>query len=91
MERTVMTLVVLPEEEWIAFRQKQDQILVELSNLKQTKEPAPEAPNLSAYITAKEFMAAIKIKRTKFESLVAANKIGAIKKRPQDISAIFRD
>lgn len=75
-----VTLVILPEEEWTAFKQKQDQILVELSNLIQTKEPTSAAPNVPAYVTAKEFIAVIKIKRTKFDSLVAANRIKTIKK-----------
>jgi len=80
MERTLMTLIVLPEEEWIAFRQKQDQILLELSHLKLTKEPVPVTSDPTSYLTAKEFMAAIRIKRTKFDSLVATNKIKTIKK-----------
>lgn len=71
-----MTLVVLPEEEWNAFKQRQDQILVELSYLKQTKETIPVPSNQPAYLTAKEFMSAVHIKRTKFDTLV-----GVIKSR----------
>lgn len=91
---TVMTLVVLPEEERNAIKEKQEQIL---SLILEIKRPAPIISSLPEYVTAKEFMAAIRIKRTKFDQLVASGRIRIIKKRHKiylpatEIERYFKD
>lgn len=72
-----MTLVMIPEAEWHALRMKQQEILERISELK-TKGPGG-IPIKN--ITAKEFMAAVRIGRTKFDQLVLSSKIRVIKKR----------
>lgn len=77
MERKVMNLVVLPEEEWNQFRNGQNEILALLKNVKyDSRKPV----NHYGFITAMELMEAVKIRRTKFDQLVQTNKIRIIKK-----------
>lgn len=94
MERQIMNLVVLPDEEWIQFKSNQNEILALLKelkvNLKISSIPI-------GYITANEFMEAVRIKRTKFDQLVLASKIRTIKKRRKvyvpvtEIDRYFKD
>ena len=72
-----MTLVVIPEVEWHDLRMKQQEILDLIRELK-LKGPGGIPIN---NITAKEFMAAVRIGRTKFDQLVLTSKIQIIKKR----------
>ena len=72
-----MTMVVIPEGEWLAIKETQQEILKRLRDIGSTSHGGAH----SKYLTAKEFMAAVKIKRTKFDQLVNASKIQVIKKR----------
>lgn len=71
------TLVIIPIEELNNLKTTQQEILRKLTDLSVGK----PSPTSSSHITAKEFMAAVKICRTKFDQLVIANKIKTIKKR----------
>jgi hypothetical protein len=73
-----MNLVIIPEEELTNIKTTQAEILEQLKNLQPTFSPKGIFPN---HITAKEFMMAVKICRSKFDQLVSANKIKTIKKR----------
>jgi hypothetical protein len=73
---TTVNVIVLPEGEWRKIISGQEEIIRLLQQL---------PVNLSAtrqvsYMTAIEFMEAVRIKRTKFDELVAANKIKILKK-----------
>ena len=72
-------MIVLPEEEWGQFKANQNEILLLLGNLKINFKPFIPT-NLSEYITANEFMQAVKIRRTKFDQLIQTNRIKTIKK-----------
>lgn len=72
-----MTLVMIPKEEWADIVTAQQDILQQLKELN-TRGPTGIPIK---HITAKEFMAAVRIKRTKFDQLVLGNKIKTIKKR----------
>lgn len=72
-----MTLVMIPKEAWTDMVATQQDILRKLQELS-TKEPGTVS---TTYITAKEFMAAVRIGRTKFDQLVQTNKIRITKKR----------
>ncbi len=71
-----MTLMMIPRETLDAIIASQQAILRQIKeiNIKETGIPIKN-------ITAKEFMEAVRIKRTKFDQLVAQNKIKIIKKR----------
>lgn len=73
-----MHVVILPEEEWNQFKNTQNEILTLLREIK-TNSRISSVP--VGHVTAKEFMAAVKIKRTKFDQLVVSSKIKTIKKR----------
>jgi len=77
MERKIMNLVVLPEEEWNQLRVGQNEILELLKNIR--FEPR-KSTHPYGYMTAIEFMEAVKIRRTKFDQLVHTNRIRTIKK-----------
>lgn len=71
-----LSLVLIPREEWEVFKRMQSEIL---QWLKETRlDNASVVP--FKHITAKEFMDAVRIKRTKFDQLVQTNKIRIIKK-----------
>lgn len=72
-----MTLVMIPQEELADLRSAQKEILQQLKELN-TRGPTGLPIK---HITAKEFMNAVRIKRTKFDQLVLSNKIKIIKKR----------
>jgi len=72
-----VTLVMIPEEELAFFKNTQQEILQQLKE-SHTKEPSGVSVK---NITAKEFMAAVRIGRTKFDQLVSTSKIRVIKKR----------
>jgi len=61
-----MTKIVIPEEKWKQFCAQQLEIL----NLVKKIKPSPINTVVTKYITAKEFMDAVRIKRTKFDTLV---------------------
>jgi hypothetical protein len=55
MERSVVHMVVLTEEEWRQFKTNQNEILLHLRDLKTNFKPS-RSTNLSEYITAKDFL-----------------------------------
>ncbi len=73
-----VTLVMIPQEEWNSFKSMQVEILQQLKELRSSKETVSVPLK---HITAKEFMDAVRMKRTKFDQLVQTNKIRVIKKR----------
>jgi hypothetical protein len=84
-------LVLIPEQELKQIKEIQGKILEKLENLQ------PRENNQSAYITAIEFMEAVRIRRTKFDHLVATNQIKTLKKSRKiyvptsEISKFFSD
>jgi hypothetical protein len=72
-----MTLVMIPKEAWTDMVATQQDILRKIQELS-AKEPGTVS---ATYITAKEFMAAVRIGRTKFDQLVQTNKIRITKKK----------
>lgn len=72
-----MTLLMIPKDAWTDMVATQQDILRKLQELS-PKEQGTVSPQ---YITAKEFMAAVRIGRTKFDQLVQTNKIRITKKR----------
>lgn len=74
---TLVKVVVVPEADWQKLLQGQAELLRLFQELK-GRQPATAA--VVPYITAMEFMQAVRIGRTKFDQLVAANKVKTIKK-----------
>ncbi|NCU05994.1 MAG: helix-turn-helix domain-containing protein [Chitinophagaceae bacterium] len=70
-----MTFVMLPKEEWDSIQLTMREVLKKLQQISATV-----ASPVVNYITAKEFMDAVRIKRTKFDQLVAENKVKILKK-----------
>ena len=71
------TLVMLPEEEWDRIKNAHQEILVLIRELAVKGTGGMPVKN----ITAMEFMAAVRIGRTKFDQLVPTSKSRIIKKR----------
>lgn len=71
-----MTFIMIPQKEWNYIRDQQKEILDQIKMLQEKRHN--EIP--MNYITAKEFMDTLRIKRTKFDQLVQTNKIRIIKK-----------
>jgi len=78
MKREDLALVIVPREELDLFQNTQQEIL---QQLKELKVPAKATGIAVNNITAKEFMATVRICRSKFDQLVATSKIKVIKKR----------
>ena len=72
-----MNVIVVPVADWQKLLQGQAELLRLVQELKET---VPVAAAIVPFITAMEFMQAVRIGRTKFDQLVAANKIRTIKK-----------
>lgn len=72
-----MNLVMISKEEWEQFKIIQTEILERVRNPAVSKDTVVPVD----YITAKEFMEAVRIKRTKFDQLIQTNKIKIIKKK----------
>lgn len=77
MDMQGRTLVMIPGEELAQLKMQLELVLTEIKNLKTSNK---QSPNKESFITAKEFMVAVRIGRTKFDQLVAARKIQTIKK-----------
>lgn len=73
---TAPVIIMIPEQELAQIKTTQQQILEKLQELN-VKEAST---SIAQYITASEFMEAVRIKRSKFDSLVINNKIQTIKK-----------
>ncbi len=71
------SLIIIPIEELNILKTTQQEILQQLKELRVLNPSVPTA----RHVTAKEFMAAVKICRSKFDQLVLDNKIKTIKKR----------
>ncbi len=70
------TFILIAQEEMNSMKSMQQEILQLL------KSQQPDRPGIKvSNITAKEFMEAVKIKRTKFDDLVKTSKIRIIKKK----------
>ena len=76
MDMQGRTLVMIPGEELAALKGTLEKLLVETKNLQLLKQSGAK----ETFITAKEFMAVVRIGRTKFDQLVADRKIQTIKK-----------
>lgn len=72
-----MNFIMLPEEAWVGVTTALETIQSDLKELKTGKATAL----LPGYITAREFMNRVSIKRTKFDELRKHNKIKTVKKR----------
>jgi len=72
-----VNVVVVPEADWQKLLQGQAELLRLVQELKGT---IPVTAAIVPFITAMEFMQAVRIGRTKFDQLVAANKVKTIKK-----------
>lgn len=64
------SLIIIPIEELNQLKTTQQEILQQLKNLRSSGTSQVTAK----HVTAKEFMAAVKICRTKFDQLVITNK-----------------
>lgn len=69
--------VVVPEADWRMLLEGQAELIRLVQELKGR---VPVAAPVVPFITAMEFMQAVRIGRTKFDQLVAANKVKTIKK-----------
>jgi hypothetical protein len=75
-------LVMIPAEDLEALKQRIEQVLVEIGEIRKGLMPAKvEAPQTRLFLTALEFMNAVHIRRWKFDQLIADNKIKVIKKK----------
>ena len=70
-------LVIIPIEELNHLKTTQQEILQQLKELRSSGSSLVTAK----HVTAKEFMSAVKICRSKFDQLVIENRIKTIKKR----------
>jgi hypothetical protein len=71
-------MIIIARDEWLGLLQKQNEIieLIRERNFVAAKPGVIRSP----YITAKEFMAAVRICRSNFDRLVKAKKIMTLKK-----------
>ncbi len=74
---TVVNVLVIPETEWKKLIERQDAILQLLKDLAGRD---TSGGKVVPFITAVEFMTAVRIGRTKFDQLVAESKVRTIKK-----------
>ena len=77
MKTDETVLVLVPKEEWQALLSIQKDILNQIKDIQSKGQNGTKCD----YITAKEFMAAVRIGRTKFDQLVHESKIRTVKKR----------
>src|ERR1700676_757204 len=73
-----LNLVMISEMELANLKETQNEILAQLKNLQTSPASKGISPN---HITAKEYISAVKICRSKFDQLVITNKIKTIKKK----------
>lgn len=72
-----LNLVMISKEELASLQETQQEILKQLQNLQSLQSSTIPI----RHITAKEFMAAVRIGRSKFDQLVLLNKVKTIKKK----------
>jgi SAM-dependent MidA family methyltransferase len=91
MQISDQLITVIPLEEWKRLNTNQEKILDFLANLSIKTDVS------SPYITANEFMDAVRIRRSKFDQLVSENKIETLKKgrkiyvKSSEVSRYFND
>lgn len=76
MEEKPIQFVMLPEQAWRAFCEKQEEIIEKLRSISCKSDEFPK----TKYITALQFMKVVSIKRSKFDQLVRCSKIKIIRK-----------
>lgn len=74
---TMVSFFVVPEAEWKALLVGQAEMI---RLMKEGRNNMPVTGPATPYITAMEFTHEVRIGRTKFDQLVAANKVKTIKK-----------
>src|SRR5688572_20412783 len=79
MDLQGLSLVMIPAEELASIKQTQQEILSQLQALCSQQHKSTVLTR--GHVTAKEFMVAVSICRSKFDQLVAGNKIKTIKKK----------
>ena len=72
-----LNLVIISKEELASLKETQQESLRQLQSLQSVQSSTVPIKN----ITAKEFMAAVRIGRSKFDQLVMLNKVKTIKKK----------
>jgi hypothetical protein len=77
MNVEMMSLVMIPQEELTNLKATQQEIL---HYLKELQSKSAGNAIIQNHITAKEFMAAVRICRSKFDQLVLTNQIKTVKK-----------
>ena len=95
MQGNATTYIAIPENEWKNVQQQLSDILEKLGTVMNYSKSQPAFQ--VNYMTALEFMAAVKIKRTKFDMLVRMSKIKILKKKRKiyvpvtEIERYFKD
>lgn len=74
----MQSVLIIPVEEWNKLQQEVRKISEQLSVLQASRSPTGKVN--SPYITAKEFMAAVRICRSNFDKLVSRRKVMTLKK-----------
>ena len=89
------TFVLIPVDEWQTIKSTQHEIL---QWIRQQRDPGTaREQTTSNYITAIEFMEAVRIRRSKFDELVATHKLNVVKKKRKiyvpvtEIERYFKD
>jgi hypothetical protein len=77
MNVEMMSLVMIPQEELTNLKTTQQEILF---RLKEIQSKPVNNTLIQDHITAREFMSAVRICRSKFDQLVLANQIKTVKK-----------
>lgn len=77
-QEPLTSVLIIPMEEWNSLKEAISYISSWIDVLKESK--GSEMSIKSPYITAKEFMAAVRICRSNFDKLVQARKIMTLKK-----------
>ena len=72
-------MLIIPDEEWQWIKEHIRELVQKLTDLQLSLNTPPHR-KVSPYITAKEFMAAVRICRSNFDKLVGGQKIMTIKK-----------
>jgi len=89
------TFVLIPVEEWQVIKSTQKEIVEWIRQQKSTTNG--NGHTASNYITAIEFMEAVRIGRSKFDELVAGQQLSVVKKKRKiyvpvtEIERYFRD
>lgn len=80
MENVTKAMLIIPDEEWQWIKEHIRDLTQKLTDLQLSLNTPPDRKVSSPYITAKEFMAAVRICLSNFDKLVGGQKIMTIKK-----------